>query len=358
LGIATGSISGIIVIDIDPRHRGDESLAEMEAKYGKLPATLTAETGGGGRHLFYRYCEGAGKNRVGIAPGIDVRGDEGYVVAAPSIHASGKPYSWLSGAVPELGTVAGLPPAWRELLMGSSGSLLPLQSNRAPEQPKQSRVTRVNLEGIDESTKRAIVRALNETLPKKPGERNHCLFKFTKALRGMEALKGVDPNSLLPIIRAWAQKALPLTSGEHDVNDCQDEFLYAWPRVLLGGNISVETIAIELVGKPPHPACEALKINGQPRRILVGLCWELQKLHKDKPFYLSCREAAKALTAALGRTYSHVTASTMLNGLEARGAIKKVQEHTATRARRYVFVWCGECLPNMEIPDWLANESI
>jgi putative DNA primase/helicase len=39
IGIATGAISGIVGVDIDPRHGGDEALAELEAEHGPVPPT-------------------------------------------------------------------------------------------------------------------------------------------------------------------------------------------------------------------------------------------------------------------------------------------------------------------------------
>src|SRR5207244_2140853 len=42
--------AGVVVIDIDPAHGGDDSLASLQAEHRPLPATRTALTGGGGRH--------------------------------------------------------------------------------------------------------------------------------------------------------------------------------------------------------------------------------------------------------------------------------------------------------------------
>ncbi len=87
IGIVTGSRSGIVVIDIDPGHGGYESLAELINQHGKLPDTPVARTGGGGEHLFFKHPNIEVRNSAGrIGPGIDVRGDGGYVVGAPSIH--------------------------------------------------------------------------------------------------------------------------------------------------------------------------------------------------------------------------------------------------------------------------------
>lgn len=83
------------VLDIDPPKGGDESLEELESKYGKLD-TLTQITGSGGRHyLFANPDFEVPLSASKIAPGIDVRGGTGYIVAAPSIHPdTGKPYFW------------------------------------------------------------------------------------------------------------------------------------------------------------------------------------------------------------------------------------------------------------------------
>src|SRR5262249_33786593 len=53
VGVVTGAPSGLVVLDVDPRHGGDERLAELERQYGPLPRTIEAATGGAGRHLFF-----------------------------------------------------------------------------------------------------------------------------------------------------------------------------------------------------------------------------------------------------------------------------------------------------------------
>lgn len=103
IAIPTGAVSGLVVLDVDPRHRGNESLAELEAKHGSLPQTLESKTGGGGRHLFFALTEGQiVRNSAGkLGPGLDVRGQGGYVVAPPSIHpVTGQPYRWANRLKP------------------------------------------------------------------------------------------------------------------------------------------------------------------------------------------------------------------------------------------------------------------
>lgn len=95
IAICTGKVSGLVVVDVDPRHGGDESLKELA-----LPATVTALTGGGGEHLYYRHPGGTVHNGANLLPGIDLRGDGGYVIAPPSTHISGTAYAWEAGYGP------------------------------------------------------------------------------------------------------------------------------------------------------------------------------------------------------------------------------------------------------------------
>ena len=88
---ATGSI---VVLDIDPRHGGDETLAELERQYGPLPETPEAITGSGGRHILFAAPDGGLRNGTDVAPGLDIRGDGGYVIGAGSSHVSGGRYEW------------------------------------------------------------------------------------------------------------------------------------------------------------------------------------------------------------------------------------------------------------------------
>ena len=111
LAIVTGAISGLVVLDIDPGHGGDESLTELESLHGALPNTIEVLTGGGGRHVYFRHPGDAVRNQAGLAPGIDLRGDGGYVVAPPSIHPSGREYRFEVSHHPDETLLAAIP-AW------------------------------------------------------------------------------------------------------------------------------------------------------------------------------------------------------------------------------------------------------
>lgn len=80
LGVITGKISGITVIDVEAG--GDIS---------KFPSTSIIRTGGGGYHLYYQYSPGF-ENKTRVFPLTDIRGEGGFVVAPPSVHSSGQKY--------------------------------------------------------------------------------------------------------------------------------------------------------------------------------------------------------------------------------------------------------------------------
>ena len=99
IGVST---DGLLVVDIDDGDGkvGPESLEALEAEHGKLPPTLCQKTPRGGRHLIYRAPESTPVgNCVGcLGKDIDVRGNGGYLVFAPSMGANGVRYQWESGS--------------------------------------------------------------------------------------------------------------------------------------------------------------------------------------------------------------------------------------------------------------------
>ena len=74
-GIVAGNRSGIVVLDVDPKHGGHVTLERLEDAWGRLPDTVEQHTGGGGRHLLFRYPASghAIRNSAGaVGLGLDV----------------------------------------------------------------------------------------------------------------------------------------------------------------------------------------------------------------------------------------------------------------------------------------------
>lgn len=96
IGMPTGSQVGVMVLDVDPRHGGLDSLSALLAEHGELPPTREVATGGGGSHLFFRCPSPSPRNSTNLlGQGLDIRAEGGYVVVPPSLHASGGRYAWV-----------------------------------------------------------------------------------------------------------------------------------------------------------------------------------------------------------------------------------------------------------------------
>jgi hypothetical protein len=99
LGVVTDRL---VVVDVDPRHGGDESFRALEAEHSEMPPTWRVLTGGGGEHVVFACPDGVEITNVvaeqtdtpPLGRGIDIRARGGYIVAPPSRHISGRPYAW------------------------------------------------------------------------------------------------------------------------------------------------------------------------------------------------------------------------------------------------------------------------
>lgn len=88
LGIVTGSLSGLVVLDLDSEEAIDEAI---KRGLPKTPIVQTAK----GAHVYFRHPGGMIGNKASFLPGMDLRGDGGYVVGPGSRHPSGKVYDWI-----------------------------------------------------------------------------------------------------------------------------------------------------------------------------------------------------------------------------------------------------------------------
>lgn len=100
IGIMGGGANRLIIIDVDPRHGGDEELLELATMRFAFPPCPEQRTGNNGRHLVFRLPDGIRLSKFKLGCGIDIKGEGGYIVAAPSITGPseagpGGRYKWL-----------------------------------------------------------------------------------------------------------------------------------------------------------------------------------------------------------------------------------------------------------------------
>lgn len=194
VGIATGRVSNIVVLDED-LYRNPEGLQPLEAELGKLPPTLEARTRAGGRHRYFKYPGAADLSSYNgkLAPNVDLKANGGYVVAPPSFvemdekGPAGK-YEWCSDRA-----ASELPPAWVRRLEALK--------TRAPSRPVASN---------DDLSAGLSVYSVPDRVPE--GQRNEALLRYVGSLRG----KGIDEAAILEAARDFnrARCEEPLDDAE------------------------------------------------------------------------------------------------------------------------------------------------
>lgn len=185
IGIATGTASNIFVVDSDEKNgvSGMESLAELENKYGPLPPTLTCATSSGGKHFYFNYPQDVTiKCRVAIRPGIDVRGEGGYVVAPPSI-VSGHLYQWIDESVPIADA-----PAW----------LVKVVCAKKPPQPKLTETPTIGTVVTPGSRNDTIMQSATEQMKK--GHPRNVVTDFVLMLNTAACVPPLEDAEVLKIV--------------------------------------------------------------------------------------------------------------------------------------------------------------
>lgn len=175
IGLATGGRSCLLVLDVDG-DEGEATLLTLEAAHGPLPPTPTVQTGGDGTQFYFRYPPGTGLT-IGsrILPGLDFRGEGGYVVAPPSLHRSGNRYHWLA----DQQTPVADAPSWLvALLLGAKARTL---------------------------TVAAPTPDLTNSPGAPDGSRNNTLCR----LIGVHLARDEDPDDIEALALAWAETCDP-----------------------------------------------------------------------------------------------------------------------------------------------------
>lgn len=223
--IRTGKVGDryLVALDVDPRHDGEENLARLIVSNEELPETPRAITGGSGSHVFMwsrlPVKSSVGSNG-GIAPGLDVRGVGGYVIAAPSLHESGREYEWDAGAHPADVPLAEAP-AWFVAVAGLAGERVKVKPSDVEgaeiaeifEGGRNNALTRIagamRRPGVGERAILAALRIVNDDRCKPPLDD----WEVEKIARSVARNEPGDPVRATPDplpLLTWAQVAAPL----------------------------------------------------------------------------------------------------------------------------------------------------
>jgi hypothetical protein len=190
VGIRTGAESGLVVLDVDGA-AGAEALRDLVAQHGRFDAWW-ARTGSGGWHAYLAHPDETVPNSTKrVGPGLDVRGDGGYVVAPPSVHASLNPYRWSTGP----GTVPPMP-GWLVEAARSPAA------EHAPSQP-----IRVHDERVSAYVAAAVEGEAGEVATTPAGQRNNRLNLAAYRLGRLVAGGHVAEGTATAALQSAAQQA-------------------------------------------------------------------------------------------------------------------------------------------------------
>ena len=220
IGVPTGPQSGLWALDQDIDEANGVNGVETIAALGELPPTVTQSTPRSGRHALFRWdSRRPVRNSASkIAPGVDVRGDGGYIIVAGSTRSDGRAYQWLQS--PDDVEIAEAP-AWLYDAIeqaGQKGSGSYLASRHSP-QPQEMDGTGSRIEEADDEDLEGVrweqLRRVAEALP---GTRNDVLNKAAYALGRLVGSGRLDRHATQEaLIRAAADCGLVGDDGEQSV---------------------------------------------------------------------------------------------------------------------------------------------
>lgn len=245
VGVRTGG--GLVVVDLDPGHGATSALAELEAAHGALPPTLAVRTGGGGMHLYFAADRPVRNSAGALGPGIDVRGDGGFVIAPPSRHASGAPYRWSA-------------PAPLARLPGWVAHRLVREPARPGGEPAAPRLD----PSVSAWATRAVAGEVDRVTGAPAGQRNHSLNRAAFVLGQIVAGGHLDRAEVVELL---GQAATSAGLGPGEIAATLDSGLDAgerWPRhppprpLARGATHAVDLTSVDL----PSPAAPSRRDAG------------------------------------------------------------------------------------------------
>ena len=321
IGIATGKPSGIWVLDVDD-FDANQALERMQRQHGKLE-TLTARTGSGWHHYYFRLTEDVDCHTGTVIDGVkyrlDVKGNGGYVVAPPSVTESGK-YDW------QHETTIAEAPSW----------LLSLVNPRTAAAEDQALSTYDLCKHSENRTEndmdRLIGEAIHFTMPSRCGTRNESVFAFVGRL--LAFLPRTADNATLKVLaKRWHDAALlDGVMRTRSFDTTWSDFVRGWTTRKHPAGLAIDSI---LQQAKEGPLCkEALAYDDHATQRLVCLCKLLQNFHGTQPLYLSCRMAAKVMDV------SHVTANRTMLMLAFDGIltlVRRGEQRAGGKAAYYRF---------------------
>ena len=330
-GIRTGKASGVVVLDIDDRGR----IAEIQKRCGgELPRTARVITGGReGLHIYFAHPGFTVKNCQGkTLDGVDVKGDDSYVVGAWSFTSGHYRYTqnYQLGAV----EVAEIPDGLAEFFKA-----------RADDEPADGReveedslpVPRSEVAAILEANEAKIFAAIQKTKPRRPGTRNKRIMAFAGELKRIPALAVLPAAALEGVAwRWWIQsyewnrdadggwrKRYWRDKAESGIGETVKDFRIAWSRAKPAATLDMgkifEKARARLDELGTHPGAQSFGLMEGETHLLAFAFEALREEKGAEEYFIPIRDAARELGV------SETTAKKRFRALRGVGILKLVK---------------------------------
>lgn len=294
LAVILGHVSGDLACrDFDERESYDRWAADHRDLASTLPTVETPR----GRHVYFRTQTGT--SIIDLGDG-ELRCSGGYCLLPPSRHPSGQIYRWLTE----------LPDGELPLLDPSQAGLC----NTADTAHTETLPLRGSAVSTAPAVLQDVEKAILATLPTGQGQRNQCIFRFVRHLKGI--VPDAEAGQLRPYVQEWHRRALPKI-GTKPFLETWADFVHAWAKVKapIGQGLVDAAFHRAIASEPPFVAIELYGSIHEPIVILAALCRELQRIAGAREFFLDCRTAGRLI----GR--DHTTAWRYLEVLCADGIL-------------------------------------
>lgn len=321
IAVVAGAVSGgLCCRDFDVAGVYERWADGNQALAKALPTVRTAR----GHHV----CCRSERQSIEVQGDGEFRGN-GITALPPTRHETGKLYLWQVDLPGNVEKVPFLDPV--EVGLAHRVGTQPPQ----PTQPPQAIGWEGSeCEGESQFASLSLEQIIASTLPTGPGQRNYCLFKLARGLRGHEDFKDADWPALRAVVQDWHRRALPMIHTK-DYVETEADFLRAWPRVRSPmGTDYLPMIRERAMMAQPLELAQAWGLGGSG--FLIQLCYELQKDAGAGPFFLSTRDAGRLLHIP------HRTASRLLTALTHHNILEVVTKGAAGTRRATTFRFLGE----------------
>jgi hypothetical protein len=329
ISAVTGPVSGgLTALDFD----SPKAYTWWKQKYPEWAGKLPTSKSGRGYHVFFRST--LTKDDTTSYSQIHIKA-KGLVSLPPSVHENDARYEWVNPLPESIDQLALLNPhEWNlgEFTDGNDG--IDGSEGNDGNEGVGKRGVRLRFGDLSRESQVAITDAIEQTRPKRYGERYRLIFLFCRILKKMDELKDKSAEELMEVADMWHESAKSNIKTK-SLTMTRIRFTDAWEDAKYppGEGKSLD-IAWENAQNSTMAMPELQDYKDDPLiQMVIRLCFALQELAgANDDWFLPTNRGPKLLGI------SHSWLATLLNHLHARRIIKKTRGHTKTRCARYRYV--------------------